>query len=218
MSKNLGYEFINEMSAIAPNILSLLIKLCCKPNTPLDLKVTRKILTMASQIFSSVNQKNSTFQKLIAMKLKLSNLTNAGVDFLSALGLLQSSRSWELDSAYLASISKEIMLKKIKDRSFSFLVDNLDKIINGELVHFTSVMLVADRSNTESLSEQIDLDRDFFNPSALNLDNESMSKYMEAVVYILGKCLTGMSTKFSWIKDVLPENFVHSQQAHILEL
>ena len=139
LQSNFCQRLINEMSSTAPRLLCLIIKFCCKPNEPITEKQVRKVVQLSSQLTSCINQKNSSLQKLISLKLKLSSITNSGLDFLHDVGITQSSRSLQRDNEYLASISKDSIIEELRDKSFSYLVDNLDKVVNGTLVNFTSV-------------------------------------------------------------------------------
>ena len=133
----------------------------------------------------------------MSLKLKLFNITNAGLNFLNDLGVTQSSRSWQKDCDFLASLSKDYIIEQLKKRSFHFLVDNLDKVIDGELVNFTSVILVADRLTDTSPSDEVKIDFPFFEPDYLKLDEYSKEKYFSAVFHIIGNIPADMSPEFS---------------------
>ena len=159
LKENICLGLIEELKVFAPNLLSLVLKFCTKPNEPVTEKQGRKVVNVISQLMSCLNQKDSALQKLVALKLKLSGITNSGLDFLSDLGITQSSRSWQKDCDFLASISRDYLIEELKKCSFSFLVDNLDKIIDGNLVNFTSVILIADRKTESDLSDEIPKDK-----------------------------------------------------------
>ena len=209
-TENMCLELIKESRVFAPTLLNLVIKVCSKPNMPVDEKQTRKVVQLISQILSCLNQKDSSVQKLIALKLKLFSITSAGLDFLKDLGITQSSRSWQKDCDYLASISKDYIIQELKKSSYCFLVDNLDKVVDGELINFTSVILIADRKTDTDLSEDLHDDMDFFEPGYLKLEKRSEDKYLDGVVYILAKSLAKVSPKFDWIKSLMPKVFEHN--------
>ena len=211
LSMNFCLGLLEEVKLFAPNLLSFVIKFCTKPNEPVTEKQTRKVLYLMSQLISNLNQKNSLFQKLVAVKLRLFSLTNAGLDFLSDIGVTQSSRSLQKDHDYLASLSKDFVVNELKQKSFNFLVDNLDKVIDGNLINFTSVILVAEPRPSVDLSSVLNNNDEngFFETGYLKLCQESQNKYMEAIVHILGKMLLKISPDFAWINKVLGTNFKH---------
>ena len=209
LKENICLGLIEELKVFAPNLLSLVLKFCTKPNEPVTEKQGRKVVNVISQLMSCLNQKDSALQKLVALKLKLSGITNSGLDFLSDLGITQSSRSWQKDCDFLASISRDYLIEELKKCSFSFLVDNLDKIIDGNLVNFTSVILIADRKTESDLSDEIPKDKDFFRKEYLKLDEHSEHKYMSAIFHILGNMLVKLSPNFQWIRKFIPKEFRH---------
>ena len=85
----------------------------------------------------------------------------------------------------------------------------MDKVVDGELVHFTSVILIADRTGKTNLEEEVKEEIDFFKSEYLKLDEDSSEKYLSAVVYLLAKMLLSLSPKFEWIKQVVPKEFQH---------
>ena len=210
LKENICLCLVEEMEAFAPNLLSLLVKFCSKPNEPVTEKQVRKIIQLASQLTSSLNQKNSSLQKLVSLKLKLSSTTNAGIDFLHDLGVTQSSRSLQRDNDYLASISRDCIVEELKGKSFSFLVDNLDKVVNGTLVNFTSVILVVDRETGRELSTETENSgKNFFGANYLGLDENCKKKLMAAVTHILGHMLVKILPAFGWINTFLSTKFEH---------
>ena len=210
LTTNFCQSLVQEMSTKAPNLLSLLVKFCCKTNEPITEKQVRKTVQLASQLTSCLNQKNSSLQKLISLKLKLSSITNSGLDFLHDVGVTQSSRSLQRDQEYLASISRDCIIEELRDTSFSFLVDNLDKVVNGTLVHFTSVILVADRKKQTDLSKDVESpDDEMFEPNYLKLCEEDNEKYLSAAVFIIGKLLAKVAPRFDWITDVIGDEYQH---------
>ena len=213
LTENMFLKLLNETKLFAPNLLAFLIKVCSKPNEPVDEKQTRKLVQLISQILSCLNQKDSAIQKLIALKLKLCSITSSGLDFLKDLGITQSSRSWQKDCDYLAGIDKEYLVQELRDSSYSFLVDNLDKVIDGELTNFTSVILIADRGTDSKLSDEVKEDVNFFDPDYLKLDKELEDKYMNAVIHIVANALINISPDFTWIRGLIPKNFEHSYSA-----
>ena len=194
-------------------MILLLIKFCTKVNEPITEKQTRKIVQLLSQLTSCVNQKNSCLQKLVSLKLKLSSITNAGLDFLHDIGITQSSRSLQRDNDYLASINRDYIIEELRNRSFHFLVNNLDKVVNGTLVNFTSIILVADRKTG---TEPRDVEKDLEDPNYLKLNQESREKYASASTFVLGHMLAKLYPKFSWMKTLLGHVYTHtlSEQAN----
>ena len=208
-NENFCLKVIEETKVFAPNLLSLVVKFCSKPNEPISEKQVRKIVNLLSQLMSCLNQKDSALQKLVALKLKLFNITNSGLDFLSDLGVTQSSRSWQLDSDFLASISRDHLIKELKNNSFSYLVDNLDKIIDGNLVNFTSILIIVDRKKDRDHTDLIQTEKNFFTEEYLKLDPHSEQKLMSAVVHILSNILITVSPKFNWIRKYIAKDFKH---------
>ena len=82
-------------------------------------------------------------------------------------------------------------------------------MIDGELVNFTSVILVVDRKVDTDPSEAIHEDVNFFETNYLKPDEVTANKYLSAVVYIISKMLINISPEFAWIKKVIPEHFQH---------
>ena len=200
LNENIWLRLVEEIKAFSPNLLSLLIKFCSKPNEPVTEKQVRKIIQLSSQLATCLNQKNSAVQKLVSLKLKLSSVTNAGLDFLHDIGITQSSRSLQRDNEYLASINRDYIVEELKDKSFSFLVDNLDKVVDGNLVNFTSVILIADRKT--EIEHCPETEENFFDAKYLELDEICKKKYISAVTHILGHLLAKVCPSFGWIKTV----------------
>ena len=209
LKENFCLSLIQEVRDSAPNLLSLVVKFCTKLNEPVTEKQVRKIVQLISQLASCLNQKDSALQKLVALKLKLFSITNSGLDFLNDIGLTQSSRSWQKDCDFLASINRDYIVEELQTKSFSFLVDNLDKVIEGNLVHFTSVILVADRKQDSELSEEIPGEQNLFTEDYLKLNDFSQLKYMSAITHILGNMLIKSSCNFHWIRKFIPKEFKH---------
>ena len=208
---NFCLTLIEETRLFAPNLLSLLVKFCCKTNEPISENQARKVVHHISHLLSSLNQKNSLIQKLISLKLKLSSVTNSGLDFLNDLGITQSARSLQRDHDYLASLSRDHLVEELRGKSFNYLVDNLDKNINGNLENFTLVILVAVPEAFDDLSRLVDNSESasFFDKEYLKLDQLSEAKYMSAVVHILGHKLRNICPSFAWIRNVLDTEFTH---------
>ena len=211
LKDNICQRLVEEVGTIAPNLLKLLIKFCTKVNEPITEKQARKIVQLSSQLTSSVNQKNSSLQKLVSLKLKLSSITNAGLDFLHDLGITQSSRSLQRDNDYLASINMDSIIEELRDKSFSFLVDNLDKVVNGNVVNFTSIILVADRNTGDGLDTEVELLENYLqDPGYLKLNEENRAKYLSGAVFVLGRLLMKIyPVKFGWIQMVLGSQYRH---------
>jgi hypothetical protein len=212
LRENNFLTLLGEAQRFAPNLLSLLLKLCTKPNEPISEKQSRKIIFLISQMLANLNQKNSLMQKLVALKLKLAGVTNSGLDFLADLGITQSSRSLQKDHDYLASLSQDHLVEELKNKRFNFLVDNLDKMLDGNLVHFTSVIVVAEPMPHSDLSSKLDGSKseDFFKPEYMKLDQESEKKYLSAILHILGHLLLKICPSFGWIENVIPMEFKHT--------
>ena len=211
LADNFCLSLLEEARLFAPSLLSLLVKFCCKTNEPISEKQARKVVHHTSQLVSSVNQKNSLVQKLVSLKLKLSSITNSGLDFLNDLGITQSSRSLQRDHDYLASLNSDYLVEELKGKSFNYLVDNLDKMIDGTLVNFTSVILVVQPEINKDLGKVVDnsTSDSFFEPEYLKLDQISQQKYMSALVHILGHMLRNIFPGFDWVKNLLSHEFKH---------
>ena len=102
------------------------------------------------------------------------------------------------------------MFQELKDKGCCFLVDNLDKVIDGELVNFTSIILIVDRSPCDTFSTEVCSNQDFFHSSYLRLNEHDELKYMDAVVHILANKLATISSKYAWLREIIPSKFCHS--------
>ena len=102
--------------------------------------------------------------------------------------------------------------------SLSYLVDNLDKVVNGNLVHFTSVILVADRKTAEMLDTEVTtMENELHDPGYLKLTGESREKYLSGAVFVLGHILMKIyPLNFGWVQKVLGSQYRHTLSKYMI--
>ena len=121
----------------APNVLQLILKLSTKNEKPIVESDVVKLAVMFSSLASTVSSKNNALKKVKSISTKNNGLTNAGLDFLSQVGIFESSRTWRNDRDFLASISDSLLLSYARFSVPQVTFDNMDITISNVMHNMT---------------------------------------------------------------------------------
>ena len=137
VNTNVYADIVNFAIDNAQDVILLLTSLTKKFESPVSTSDVISLAFSFSSLAENASSHNKAIKKTKSVCLRSSGLTNSGLDSLSAVGVVETSRSYRNDRDLLASISEEILKQYAKQNVAQFTFDNCDIQINNIPHHLT---------------------------------------------------------------------------------